>query len=60
MNYPEWFDLIQKICDEKGIMFPVKGESALQERYLSCITLKYEINKNYLLGLKYEQAKRRN
>jgi hypothetical protein len=43
MNDSEWFDLIQKICDEKGVFFPVENEPALSLRYISCMELKSEI-----------------
>ena len=45
MDDIEWFRMIQKICDEKGVSFPVEGYHNYQEKHVSCSKLQDEMVK---------------
>ena len=45
MDDIEWFRMIQKICDQKGINFPAEGFDNFKIKYVGCGELCDEIIK---------------
>ncbi len=45
MDDVEWFRMIDKICDEKGVNFPVEGYHNFKRKYVGCGELRDEMLK---------------
>ncbi len=48
MDDIEWFRMIDKICEEKGINFPVEGFNNFEKKYVACGDLHKEMLKRNL------------